>query len=422
MRNIFIVLKHEFLTTIRKPSFWVTTLLLPGMIILMNVGTQVMSREAFTNENQLVPGTDLSAQTQTQTTAAHSPVIGYVDEAGILTQLPPSLPPGLLQEYASETAATAAINAREIDEYYLIPANFLQKRDVLLVSREFSPFNVGTQEFFNYVIAYGLTGDEAEAAVYINPTFSIYPRNLAPQEARPSSGSDNPLTFFVPFAVMFIFFFLITMSSGFMLQSVTREKENRTAEVLLVSLRPRELMLGKVLGLSGVALLQMGIWFGGGMMALERVQQMMEMFSSFTLPAGFVIWGICFFVLGYLLYASLMGAVGALAPNAREGGQFTFVILLPLMIPLWLNFVFIQSPNGMLATTLSLIPFTAPVAMMTRMAATTVPIWQIIVSLGGLALTTYLFVLLAARFFRADTLLSNVSLHWKRLFTELRRA
>ncbi|MEZ4642475.1 MAG: ABC transporter permease [Chloroflexota bacterium] len=92
------------------------------------------------------------------------------------------------------------------------------------------------------------------------------------------------------------------------------------------------------------------------------------------------------------------------------------------MIPLWLNYVFIESPNGTLATALSLIPFTAPVSMMTRMVATTVPVWQILVSLGGLALTTYVLVLIAARFFRADTLLSDASFHWKRIFTELRRA
>lgn len=418
MRNVLLVLRHEFLTTIRKPSFWVTTFLLPGIIIVMNIATQVISEDAFTDNDQLIPGTDLNAQPA----AGPQLPIGYVDEAHLIAQLPPDLPPGLLQSFSDETAAAAALDAAEIDQYYLIPSDFLQDHEILLVSREFQPFNVGTEDLFNYIIDYGLTGDKTEAAVYVNPTFSVYPHDLAPQEVSNNNSGDNPLTFFVPFAVMFIFFFLITMSSGFMLQSVAREKENRTAEVLLVSLRPRELMLGKVLGLSLVALMQMGIWVGGGLMALDRAQQMLEMVSSFTLPSGFIFWGIGFFVLGYLLYASMMGAVGALAPTAREGGQFTFIILLPLMIPLWLNYVFLESPNGGLATALSLIPLTAPVSMMTRMVATTVPTWQILVSLGGLALTTYLLVLLAARFFRADTLLSNASFHWKRIFSELRRA
>jgi ABC-2 type transport system permease protein len=116
-----------------------------------------------------------------------------------------------------------------------------------------------------------------------------------------------------------------------------------------------------------------------------------------------------------------LGAIGALAPTAREGAQFTFVVILPLMIPLWLNNVFTQTPNGGLATFLSLFPLTAPTSMVTRLAAGGVPAWQPAVGLVGLAATTYVFVLLSARFFRADTLLSSASLQWRRIVQEFKR-
>ncbi len=413
MRNILLVLKHEFLTTIRKPSFWVTTFLLPGIIILLNVGTQVVTQDAFEeSEPALIPGLDVGQ-------AQHPAIIGYVDQAGLITNLPSSIQPGLLQPFATEEIANQALKAGVIEQYYVVPENFLDTSQIYQVSSEFTPFNVNSENIFNFVISYALTGDESEALVYTDPTFSVFPEKMAPQEVE-EAGAESPLTFFVPFAVMFIFFFLITMSSGFMLQSVSREKENRTAEILLVSLRPRELMLGKVLGLSLIAILQLAFWFGGGLLALDRAREMLEMAANFALPDGFIVWGIGFFVLGFLLYASMMGAVGALAPNAREGGQFTFVILLPLLIPLWMNFAFIESPNGTLATVLSLFPLTAPVAMMTRMVATTVPLWQLFVSLGGLALVTYALVLVAARFFRADTLLSDTALNWRRMFAAFR--
>jgi ABC-2 type transport system permease protein len=154
---------------------------------------------------------------------------------------------------------------------------------------------------------------------------------------------------------------------------------------------------------------------------LQRGQTMLASFGAFSLPPGFIIWAILFFALGYILYASLMGAIGALSPNAREAGQYTFIVMLPLLLPLWLNFAFINDSNGRLATAMSLFPLTAPTSMMTRIAAGYVPIWQIILSLVGLALTTYVLVLFSARFFRADTLLSTSSFHWKRLFTEFRR-
>ncbi len=89
-------------------------------------------------------------------------------------------------------------------------------------------------------------------------------------------------------------------------------------------------------------------------------------------------------------------------------------------MPFYLNQAFVSDPNGALVTALSLFPLTAPTAMMARQSVVTVPAWQVIASLVGLAVTTYLLVLLAARFFRADTLLSTASLSWGRIFKELR--
>ena len=105
----------------------------------------------------------------------------------------------------------------------------------------------------------------------------------------------------------------------------------------------------------------------------------------------------------------------------REGSQFTFVFLIPLLTPVWLNYVFTEQPHGPLATILSLFPLTAPTAMVARLAAGGVPFWQAAVSLVGLAVTAYFFIHLAARFFRADTLLSSGSLSWRRIGSELRR-
>ena len=270
---------------------------------------------------------------------------------------------------------------------------------------------------FEYIIDLNLVDDPALANALIDPTWSVEQFRLAPQQ-EPQLGGQ--LAFIVPYATMFILFFALTMSSGFMLQSVTKEKENRVAEVLLLSLRSRELMLGKVIGLGAIALFQMSTWMGGALLFVERGQDLIKGLAQVQLPPGFLAWGLAYFVLGYLLYASVLGAIGALAPTAREAGQFTFIVLLPLMIPLWLNSVFSQDPGGNLVTFLSLFPLTSPVSMLTRMAATYVPVWQPILGLVLLGGTAYLLVLLSARLFRADTLLSTVALNWKRLVQELR--
>lgn len=413
MRNIFLVLRYEVVTTLQKRSFWITTFLLPALIMVMNLGTQVLAESAFESEEVFVPGETAVPISKTPTR------IGYVDQSGLITQLPPGIPTQFILPYPDETAVHTALTNQEIDQYYIVPTDYLQTGKIIFISRDFQPFNVLTEDLFNYILTYNLSGDSDTAAILLDPTFSIHPRNIAPTETN-QNDATNPLTFFVPYATMLIFFFLITMSSGFMLQSVTREKENRTAEILLLSLHPRQLMLGKILGLSIIAILQIIVWMAGGLVALDQGQQFLETASQFVLPPGFLIWAVLFFLLGYILYASILGAIGAVAPNAREGNQFTWVVILPLMIPLLTNVAFIESPHGPLPTTLSLIPFTAPVAMMTRLAAGGVPLWQTLTSLAGLALITYFFANLAARFFRADTLLSDASLQWQRFWHELR--
>jgi ABC-2 type transport system permease protein len=139
------------------------------------------------------------------------------------------------------------------------------------------------------------------------------------------------------------------------------------------------------------------------------------------LPAGFLMWALLYFVQGYLLYASVLGAIGALSPSAREGSQVTFIVLLPLMIPLWMSNMLIQAPNDGAAIFFSLFPLTAPTSMITRLAAGPVPIEQLVIGLVLLAATTYGLIALSARFFRADTLLAMNSLNFRRIVQELRR-
>ncbi len=409
MRTVLIVIKYEIITTLQKRSFWILTFIFPVFILLLSLGTQVIGGKAIEEAEEQASSIEHQA--------AMASGIGYVDEAGMIDEIPVWIPADFFEQYPDEDRAEAALEEGKIRQYYLIPVNFLETGEYLLIDTDYQPIrSTSNAEIFEEVILNNLIEKDALGRILNNPTPSIQYHQI-----EPSTGPDeeNPLTFIVPFATMFIFFFTITSSSGFMLTSVTREKENRTAEILLVSIQPRELMLGKVIGLGFVALLQMGVWMGGAIFSLNRSSEFIEAVSTFDLPSGFAIWGILFFLFGYFLYASILGAVGALAPNAREGGQFTFIIILPLLIPIWFNVAFTESPNGTVATFLSLFPLTS-ISMMTRITATTVPIWQILASLGGLALTSYLIVLLSARFFHAETLLSSDSINVKRVLSALR--
>jgi ABC-2 type transport system permease protein len=401
-------------TTLGKPSFWLTTFVLPAIMMVFSFGAQWIGTQAFDNQEPL-SGEGGGAPA----------AIGYVDHAGLITTLPQEIPSALVRAFPDEDTARTALEAGELRQYYVIPADYLKSGDLLVIEKDFAPLgNISTVDLFESIINYNLVGNDALASLVADPIAGVESTALEAPET--NGGPGNMASYFVSLGVLFIFFFVLTMSSSFMLRSVSQEKENRTVEVLLVSLRPRDLMLGKVLGLGTVALLQMAIWLGGSFLVLERGDSLLAAlgagaFGAIQLPAGFLIWALLYFLLGYLLYSSVLGAIGALAPSARESGQFTFIVMLPLMIPLWLNAAFMEASNGALVTALSLFPLTAPTSMLPRLAAGGVPLWQPIVGLVGLAVTTYAFVLISARFFRADTLLSSASLSWGRLVEEFRK-
>jgi ABC-2 type transport system permease protein len=406
MRNILLVSRHEILTTLKKRSFWFLTIVFPGIIILINLIMQVATRSAFHDDPGIAPEINTAVST-----------IGYIDRAGLISQIPPDVPSGLLLEIDNEAMALSMLQRGEIAHYFIIPVDFLESGRVLQIDDEVNPMGSMNDRLLEYIVYYNLTGDEQLAKRLVRPAV------LNMVSLAPDTNTDiNSGAFLVPFATMFIFFLALSMSSSFMLQSVSQEKENRTVEILLVSINPRQLMVGKVLGFSMIAMIQLLVWLGAGILALNRSRMMIPDMSGYSLPPGFVVWALLYFIFGYLTYASIMGAIGALAPNMREGSQFTFIAILPLLLPMWLSNTFIFSPNGALSTFLSLFPLTAPTSMMTRMVSTKVPIWQTALGLALLMITAYFFIIVAARFFRADTLLSGSSLKWKRVFAELKKS
>ena len=412
MHDTLIILRQEVSSTLRRRSFWLTTFLLPAFILILSIGSQALARSSMSNDG--------SSPLLGAVFAGNKP-FGYVDQAQVIRSMPGPSPDTrsakavTLRAYADEAAAQAALEAGEIARYYLLPADFMSSGKFTVVDSNFSLFNsLENNGYFEYVLRFNLAGDATLALLFADPTARVKAEALVPA-SKPDTGGFE--AYGVPLAVLFIFYMVITMTSGFMLQSVSREKENRTIEVLLVSVRPRDLMLGKVLGLGVVALLQVVVWGASGWLlggiGLPDGQ--------LNLPDGFVVWALLYFVLGYLVYSSLLGAVGAIAPSAREGSKFTFLVMLPLFVPMIMNAVLIDSPNGAFSVFLSIFPLTSPVAMLTRFAATPVPIEQLLLGLVLLAATTYATVVLASRFFRADTLLAFNSLSLRSVLRMVRR-
>jgi ABC-2 type transport system permease protein len=424
MRNIWLVVKHDLGVTLRQRSFWIFTLLVPALLLALN------TYQIFEEGRRERSDADGDQSVAESASLADLPTIGLVDEADLIADLPPDVPPDLFVRFPDQAAARAALEAREVEQYVHIPIDYLATGKVTVYDRDFrileSGENMGvafgseTEWILPQIISYNLVDDEQLLVALQNPVPAILAERHALRPAPEGEAANQELAALVSRVMPYVYYFLLVMGSSYLMRSVVAEKENRTAEVLLLSLNPRELMAGKLLAMSGLTWLQAIFWVGGGMLILNRSAEMLNV-AQFAFPPGFLVWALLFLILGYLLFASVMAAAGAIAPNAREGGQVTVLLIIPLMPTLMFGPAFLENPNGTLPVVLSLFPFSAPSAMVTRLAVAQVPLWQIFVSLAGLALTAYLFIVLAARFFRAGNLLSHESFNWRRLATGWRR-
>jgi len=409
MKKILIVVKNEITTILRRTSFWLAALGVPLM------GAVIFGAVGIINKN--------AAATQTVTQVLTGPQVvrpeGYVDLGGIIRQVPASVPDGMLIAYPDEASARRALEADEISAFYLVPKDYIQKGTITYIRPDFNPLaSSGDQSYrFTGLLRVNLAGGNELFANLINGPLKVDDTSLA---AVPQPNQKNPLAYWTPYAITLLFYMLIMGSASLLLSNISKEKENRTIEMLLTSVTSRQLLTGKILGLGIVGLGQTVFWLGTSYLLLNLSGRAFRLPSNINLPVSFLAWGLVFFLLGYAVYASLMAGLGALAPNLREASQATFVIMLPMLIPLFFSSsVFLEDPNGPIATGLSLFPLSAPVAMMARLSAGGVPWWQPLLAAVLLAATAFIIVRAVAGMFRAQALLSGQGFKLKTYFRAL---
>ena len=395
MKNVLSVLKTEFINTITRRSFLLTLILVP-LVPALILGAV-----------SLIGGDDDSGGGNIFQPEPPSQVPdGYIDQAGIIKEVPEWVGEDRLVEFNNESEARQAAQQGEIDGYYIIPSDFIQTGNIRYMSPDFSPLTALDSSWtITTSIDYNLVGaDPMRLQAFQNPV-QVTRIDLAPEEEQRDESSI--LAFYLPYGITMLFYVLIITTASLMLNSVAKEKENRVMEILLSSITPRQLLTGKILGLGLVGLLQTSLWLGTAVLLLQVGGGTLNIPPSLIPPPQILLWGIIFFILGYLIYATIMAGVGALIPNIKEASQATFYVILPLLIPLVMVSVLIEEPNAPVAVILSLIPFTAPNTIMTRMATTSVPLWQLLVSIGLMILTIVFLIRGVAGMFRAQLLLTG---------------
>jgi ABC-2 type transport system permease protein len=407
MKKTLLLIRNELYRVTMRRSFLVMLFLVP--LITFGVVILTTNSNDQRRENPINPA---------QSAAPGRPVLeGYVDQSGLIRELPVDMA-GKLRPFADEEAAASAMRAGEIKDYYVLPADYLQSGKIVMIQANYNPLSENTQsDAFQSLVERSLLNGSPVASRFEDPFAHLETTVLSEAQPRNLGGS---VSFFLPYAVAMMFYIVIFGSASLMLNNITDEKKNRMIEILMTSVTPLQMLTGKMIALGLVGLLQTVVWAGTGLALLRVSGRAMNLPPSFQLPAGILLWGVIFFLLGYAVYASLMAGIGALVPNLREASQATIVVMLPVMIPLMMTGVLSETPNGPVSVGLSLFPLTAPVAMMARLvASSSVPVWQPVLAAVLLAITALVVVRSVAGMFRAQNLLSGRAFNLKVFFQAL---
>ncbi|MFV9675647.1 MAG: ABC transporter permease [Anaerolineales bacterium] len=346
---------------------------------------------------------------------------GYVDLTGLISTIPADLPQDIFVAYPSEDTAVQALHDGDISAYYLIPEDYLEQGTVTYTSKNPNPFDPGDQVWMmRWTLMAGMLGEDLEfASLVLNPVdltverlgVETGPDRYSAEDcSRPGPAcQSNPLIQLLPLIMVVMFFMFIIMNSGMLLSSVGGEKQNRTMEILMLSITPQQMLSGKMLGLGTAGILQSSVWIGALWTMLTIGSGVLSLPPEFHLPAWLIAVWLLYFLLGYALYASLMAGVGALVPDIKAGSQASGIIMIPLIIGYMLSVMpfSMEASNGLLITAISLIPLTSPVPMIMRLTVGVVPFWQVALSLGLMAISVVLVLRAVGKVFRTQMILSG---------------
>ena len=415
MRNILNVFKFEFLTVLRRRSFILSLILVPlipalllGVLNLINTDNTQTVQEMIAQE----VGNPLP--------------IGVVDLGNVIKDYPDWLTQGRLVPESSEAAPREKTASGQLQWFYVIEPGYLETGSMRFIKPQISMITeLLHQDVLKDVINYNLLGaDQQRFMHFMNPTTFTY-EYLNPETADTRDQSDAA-TYWVPYAVTMFFYMIILISSGVMLNAVTKDKENKTIEILLSSAKPMDLFIGKIMGFGLLSLIQLVVWFGTMVAVAQLGKTSLPFLSAISIPTPVLVASVPFFISGFLLYGSLMAGMGAIVPNLREGNQSTFVLTLPLIFTVMSISQLIESPFSTFTTFMTLFPFTSPVVMLTRLSVGPVPTWQLIASITLLVGTVVLVVRGVANLFSSQYLLSgqkmNLGLFFRIVFIGHRRA
>jgi ABC-2 type transport system permease protein len=451
MNKIFIIIAREYLTRVRKKSFIIMTLLAPLLLALIFVvPALVMSNQDkdFKRIAVIEEGSDLFRN-----------VITNTQDAEFI--------------YLENVKAADLKNTFEKEGYYgvlvISPELINVPNAIELISKKQPP--IGLLEHIEGTLEKNIEKQKLKAKnienldeIMKSIDTRVNVQTIKIDEEGKSMKTSTGISMALAYFGGFLMYILVFMFGAQVMRGVIEEKTSRVVEVIISSVKPIQLMMGKIIGIALVGLTQFLIWIVLTLVAVtlmkstimpkDNIKQMtetvaMDMMSQNGVQAGVKSdlpdmaskfspeftegfknamnqpWGLiifCFifyFITGYLLYASIFAAIGSAVDNETETQQFMLPVTIPIILGLFVAMGTMQNPESSLSFWFSMIPLTSPIVMMARIPFD-VPLWQIAVSMVIMLITFVLFVWMAAKIYRTGILMYGKKTSWKEMIKWLR--
>jgi ABC-2 type transport system permease protein len=382
MREVWLVARHEYRRMVRRRAFLLGTLVVPlliGAVMAVSIYLAIGERD--------------------------DRPLGYVDRSGVLSadvQSPfEESRAAELRRFDDADAAQAALEAGQIQAYYLLPEGYIASGQLELYYWEDAPADSVRAEFDDFLRANLAAGLPVEAQRRAIEGPSITVRSA---DGRREVNSRNWTAFVLPFVASFFLVMAVMTSAGYLLQAVTTEKENRTMELMITSLTPEQLVGGKAVGLVSVSLTQIGIWALAIVISLLVGARYLAVLRQASVPWGMLGIAVLYFLPSFALVAGFMIAIGSIVTETQQGQQIAGLLNLLFFAPFFLLALVIANPNSPVLVALSLFPTTAFLTITMRWSLAVVPLWQMILSWVLLVVSAAGSLWASARVLRAGML------------------
>jgi ABC-2 type transport system permease protein len=388
MHNIWLIAKREYTERVKTKAFIIATILIPTLM-----GGGIFGVAAIASKSK---------------TTSHIAVLtAQQDIANDLKQelengKDTSMTVDVLPLATAHAGLDKKIADKQLDGYLVITApasaslrptfDFTPRSSADISTAESLRAALHTVLTREYLAAHGVSAADSET-VMAPVTVNIIESN--------GKHGNTIASFYVAYVLFFLMYMVVLLYGMNVARSIIEEKTSRVFEVLLATIKPDELLAGKILGVGAVGLTQVGIWMAAAGLIAAQAGAM----SAVKLSVAQVVFFIIYFALGYALYSSVAAALGAMTNSEQELQQLNMFLMIPLFFCMLMLVPIITNPNSMLSKIVSEIPFCAPLLMNLRISMSMPQPWEIVLSIVLILLTIYAVLWVSSRIYRVGILM-----------------